>query len=138
MRGAERGWNSSRRFSTSQNLICKTIIRVHIYNSLSNCLPCVISFVLCFRYVSEKESRHYRSCNSEQSKSIRLWSEGNEEVGAVKKTNKYIDIESSYSEKNEQSNRNTSYITITRALTVVVRLTLLVLYLYMVWSFINN
>jgi hypothetical protein len=59
-------------------------------------------------------------------------------LAAVKKTNKYIDIESSYSEKNEQSNRNTSYITITRALTVVVRLTLLVLYLYMVWSFIIN
>ena len=57
-------------------------------------------------------------------------------LAAVKKTNKYI--ESSYSQKDEQSNRNTSYITITRALTVVVRLTLLVLYLYMVWSFINN
>ena len=39
--------------------------------------------------------------------------------------------------KDEQSKRNTSYITITRALTVVVRLTLLFLYLYMVWSFIN-
>ena len=40
--------------------------------------------------------------------------------------------------KDEQSKRNTSYITITRAMTVVVRLTLFVLYLYMVWSFINN
>ena len=55
-------------------------------------------------------------------------------LAAVKKMKTYL--ESSDSQKDEQSNRSTSYITITRALTVVVRLTLLFLYLYMVWSFI--
>ena len=54
-------------------------------------------------------------------------------LAAVKKTNIYLQ-----SQKDEQSNRNTSYITITRAMTVVVRLTLFVLYLYMVWSFMKN
>ena len=56
-------------------------------------------------------------------------------LAAVKKMKIYL--ESSDSQKDEQSKINTSYITITRALTVVVRLTLFVLYLYMVWSFIN-
>ena len=57
-------------------------------------------------------------------------------LAAVKNMKTYL--ESSDSQKDEQSKRNTSYITITRALTVVVRLTLLFLYLYMVWSFINT
>ena len=57
-------------------------------------------------------------------------------LAAVKKMKIYL--ERSHSPKDEQSKLNTSYITITRALTVVVRLTLFVLYLYMVWSFINN
>ena len=57
-------------------------------------------------------------------------------LAAVKKMK--IFLEGSDSQKDEQSKRNTSYITITRALTVVVHLTLFVLYLYMVWSFINN
>ena len=56
-------------------------------------------------------------------------------LAAVKKMKIYL--ESSDSQKDEQSKRNTSYIIINRALTVVVRLTLFVLYLYMVWSFIN-
>jgi hypothetical protein len=54
---------------------------------------------------------------------------------AVKKMQIYL--ESSDSPKDEQSKRNSFYINITSALTVVVRLTLLFLYLYMVWSFIN-
>jgi hypothetical protein len=59
-------------------------------------------------------------------------------LAAVKKTNIYL--QSCHSQKDEQSNINTCYITITRAMTVVVHLTLFVLYLYMVWSFIiiNN
>jgi hypothetical protein len=55
---------------------------------------------------------------------------------AVKKTNLYI--QRCDSQKDVQSLRNTSSITINRALTVVVRLTLFVLYLYMLWSFMNN
>ena len=57
-------------------------------------------------------------------------------LAAVKKTNIYL--QSCHSQKDEQSKINTCYITITRAMTVVVHLTLFVLYLYMVWSFINN
>ncbi len=53
---------------------------------------------------------------------------------AVKKTNIYLEKYMAYSPKDE----HTSYITITSALTVVFRLTLFVLYLFMVWSFINN
>ena len=56
-------------------------------------------------------------------------------LAAVKKMKTYL--ASSDSQKDEQSKRNTSYITITTALTVVVRLTLLFLYLYMVWSYFN-
>ena len=55
---------------------------------------------------------------------------------AVKKTNLYI--QSCDSQKDVQSLRNTSFITINKALTVVVRLSLFVLYLYMLWSFMNN
>ncbi len=55
-------------------------------------------------------------------------------LAAVKKTNLYLEKYMAYSPKDE----HTSYITITSALTVVFRLTLFVLYLYMVWSFINN
>ena len=46
-------------------------------------------------------------------------------LAAVTKTNRYL--ESLNSQKDEQSKRNTSYITITRHLTVVVHLTLFVL-----------
>ena len=53
---------------------------------------------------------------------------------AVKKMQIYL--ESYDKTKDEQSKRNSFYINITSALTVVVRLTLLFLYLYMVWSFI--
>ena len=55
-------------------------------------------------------------------------------LAAVKKTNIYLEKYMAYIPKNE----HTSYITITTHLTVVVHLTLFVLYLYMVWSFINN
>ncbi len=53
-------------------------------------------------------------------------------LAAVKKTNIYLEKYMAYSPKDE----HTSYITISSALTVVFRLTLFVLYLYMVWSFI--
>ena len=55
-------------------------------------------------------------------------------LAAVKKTNIYLEKNMAYSSKD----LHTSSITITSALTVVVHLTLFVLYLYMVWSFINN
>ena len=55
-------------------------------------------------------------------------------LAAVKKTNIYLEKNMAYSPIDE----HTSYNTITSALTVVFRLTLFVLYLYMVWSFINN
>ena len=55
-------------------------------------------------------------------------------LAAVKKTNMYFENYMAYSPKGE----HTSYITITSAQMVVFRLTLFVLYLYMVWSFINN
>ncbi len=45
----------------------------------------LFSILFCNRYVSEKESSHYRPCNSERSKSIRLWSEGNKEFGGSQK-----------------------------------------------------
>ena len=55
---------------------------------------------------------------------------------AVKKTNLYI--QRCDSQKDVQPLRNTSSITINRAVTVVVSITLFVLYLYMLWSFMNN
>jgi hypothetical protein len=55
-------------------------------------------------------------------------------LAAVKKTNIYLEKYMAFGPKDE----HTSYITITSALTVVFCLTLFVLYLYMVWSFINN
>ena len=57
-------------------------------------------------------------------------------LAAVKETNIYVDkyMNMAHSPKDE----HTSYITITSALTVVFRGTMFVLYLYMVWSLINN
>ena len=55
-------------------------------------------------------------------------------LAAVKKTNIYQEKYMAYRPTDE----HTSYITISSALMVVFRLTLFVLYLYMVWSFINN
>ncbi len=55
-------------------------------------------------------------------------------LAAVKKTNIYLEKYMAYSPIDE----HTSYNTITSALTVVFCLTLFVLYLYMVWSFMNN
>ena len=57
-------------------------------------------------------------------------------LAAVKKTNIYLEKYMAYIPKNEHTSSIT--ITITSALMVVFRLTLFVLYLYMVWSFINN
>ena len=53
-------------------------------------------------------------------------------LAAVKKTNIYQEKYMAYRPTDE----HTSYITISSALMVVFRLTLFVLYLYMVWSFI--
>ena len=55
-------------------------------------------------------------------------------LAAVKKTNIYLEKNMAYSPIDE----HTSYNTITSALTVVFRVTLFVLYLYVVWSFIYN
>ena len=55
-------------------------------------------------------------------------------LAAVKKTTIFLEKNMAYSPIDE----HTSYNTITRAMTVVVHLTLFVLYLYMVWSFMNN
>ena len=60
-------------------------IRVHICISVSNYLPLLILLLRSYRYVYQNESSHYRPCNSEKSKSVRLWSEGNEEVGGSEK-----------------------------------------------------
>ncbi len=55
-------------------------------------------------------------------------------LAAVKETNIYLDKYMAYTSKYE----HTSYFTITSAMPVVFRLTVFVLYLYMVWTFINN
>ena len=55
-------------------------------------------------------------------------------LAAVKETNRYVAQYMASCPKDE----HTSYIIITSALTVVFRLTVFVLYLYMVWTFINN
>jgi hypothetical protein len=59
------------------------------------------------------------------------------QLEAVKKRQLYLESSDSTSTKDEEPKRNAFYINITSALTVVVRLTLFFLYLYMLWSFMN-
>ena len=55
-------------------------------------------------------------------------------LAAVKETNRYVAQYMASCPKDE----HTSYIIITSALTVVFRVTLFVLYLYMVWSYLST
>ena len=55
---------------------------VYVICTLCNC---VLSILLCRRYVYEKDSIHYRPCNRELSESLHLWIQGNKEIGGSQK-----------------------------------------------------
>ena len=101
-------------------------------------VPYVIVFTL-FSYAVDMSTKKVAYITDRlTAKKAKAYIYGSKEIrklAAVKKTNLlYLEKNMAYSSKD----LHTSSITITSALTVVFRLTLFVLYLYMVWSFINN
>ena len=100
-------------------------------------VPYVIVFSL-FSYAEDMSTKKI-ACITDRvtAKKAKAYIYGVKEIrklAAVKKTNIYLEKYMTYSPKDE----HTSYITITSALMVAFRLTLIVLYLYMVGSFIYN